>query len=100
MDYGKVDAALAAVLATDEERAGESDSPSVASPPMLSVFLHVDPVAAKRKKAALAKLGLTPASLQGGIGTATLSPDQVRELSEQPWVRQIRLSQRLRLLDE
>ena len=31
--------------------------------------------------------------------TATLSPRQVSDLSDQPWVRYLRLSGRLRLLD-
>ncbi|HVL27359.1 MAG TPA: hypothetical protein VM390_04385 [Acidimicrobiales bacterium] len=90
MDHRKIDAALAAAL--DEPRAAAvAGGPG----PRLSVFVHVDPVAASRRRAELARLGLPAGSILGGIGTASLSPDQVRELSSKPWVRQIRLSQPL-----
>jgi hypothetical protein len=94
VDYRKVDAALAAALAEVLD-GPEPDRGARAAPQKLSVFVHVDPAAAKRERAALAKLGVRAGSLMGGIGTATLSPSQVRELSELPWVRQIRLSQPL-----
>ncbi len=36
----------------------------------------------------------------GGVATATLSAREVAELSDQPWVRYLRLSGRLRLLGQ
>ena len=90
MDYRKIDAALAAALD------GPTDiAPRRGPASLLSVFVHVDPAAAIRRRAELARLGVRAGSLLGGVGTASLSPEQVRELSEQPWVRQIRLSQPL-----
>lgn len=93
MDYRKLDAALAAAL-EDEERPAAARG-GARPVPKLPVFVHVDPAAAAARRAELARLGLRAGSMLGGIGTATLSPEQVRELSEQPWVRQIRLSQPL-----
>lgn len=109
MDYRKLDAALAAALGDevgDEvgDEAGLREGRFSGLPGQerkLSVFVHVDPKApAPDDRDELARLGLSPRSLQGGIGTATLSPSQVAELSEQPWVRSIRLSTPLRLLRE
>lgn len=117
MDYRKLDAALAAALggeAADDTRAdiGEDIGEDIGlrdgrlsglpgQERKLSVFVHVDPKEpAPDDRDELARLGLSPRSLQGGIGTATLSPSQVAELSEQPWVRSIRLSTPLRLLHE
>ena len=94
MDYRKIDAALAAAL--DDERPPDARGRT----PKLPVFVSVDPAAATRRRAHLARLGLPAGSLLGGIATASLSADQVKELSEQPWVRQIRLSQPLDLLDQ
>ncbi len=94
MDYRKIDAALAAAL-EDEDRPAAAPADSRGRAPRLPVFVHVDPTAAVRRRAELARLGLRAGSMLGGIGTASLSPEQVRELSEQPWVRQIRLSQPL-----
>jgi hypothetical protein len=34
------------------------------------------------------------------VFTATLSPSAVAELSDQPWLRYMKLSRRLRLLDQ
>jgi hypothetical protein len=93
MDYRKIDAALAAALEDEERPATVRQQPGGA--PKLPVFVHVDPAAAVRRRAELARLGVRAGSVLGGIGTASLSPEQVRELSEQPWVRQIRLSQPL-----
>ncbi|MFP5318329.1 MAG: hypothetical protein ACLGI2_08540 [Acidimicrobiia bacterium] len=90
MDYRKIDAALAAAL--DDQGPPAARGRPV---PRLAVFVHVDPAAATRRRADLARLGLPAGSVLGGIATASLSPDQVRELSEQPWVRQIRLSRPL-----
>ena len=104
MDHSKLDAGLAAALddaagagATAKEAMSKAAS---ASADALSVFIHLDPHLSKADQAKLATLGLPVGSTQGGIATATLSPDQVRQLSEHPSVRQLRLSQPLRLLGD
>jgi hypothetical protein len=102
MDYSKLDAGLAAALEDASE--GTQKSPTsprrggAAAPGGLSVFVHLDPQLSRAEKAKLAELGLPIGSAQGGIATATLSPEQVGQLSEQPSVRQLRLSTPLRLL--
>ena len=45
-------------------------------------------------------LGVSGISGARRVFTATLSPRAISELSEQPWLRYLRLSRRLRLLDE
>lgn len=90
MDYRKIDAALAAALdgvQDPDERA-------------LVVFIHTmnapDPSAATFLK----ELGVRGIGGQRRVFTATLSPRAIAELSEQPWLRFMRLSQRLRLFEE
>ena len=79
-NWRKVDAALAGALG----RGG--DDP-------LSVFVHYDP----GETAELEAMGIDPGP---GIATATLTAAEIGELSERPWVRQIRLSSPLRLRDD
>lgn len=85
-----MDAALAAAL----------DDLTTGSAPRIPVFVHVDPAATVPERTALDRLGVRSSSLVGGIATASLSPSQVRALSQQPWVRSIRLSGPLNLLDD
>ena len=84
MNWSKLDARLAAALGP-----GSDDRP-------LSVFVHVDPAGADA--GVCDRLGLGPPARE--IVTATLSPEQVAELSELPWVRRLALSGHLRLLDD
>ena len=89
VNYEKVDAALAGAL--QEASGGRARS--------LTVFIHVDPAAADRGM--LARLGVSGGSSgEGGVLTSDLSPQDVAELSRQDWVHQLRLSGRLRLLQE
>lgn len=88
MDYGKLDAGLASAL----DDIGDDDRPR------LPVFVHIDPDRAQDARDVLATLGVT-GSLQGGIATATLSPGQVRQLSDRPEVRQLGLATPLQLLE-
>ena len=81
MDWAKVDAALASALAG----ADEEDE--------FTVFVHVD--LERAGAATLQRLGL-----QGAMSTATLRRAEVATLSDEPCVRQLRLAQRLRLLDD
>lgn len=96
-NYRKLDAALAGVL----EGALAAGRP-------LPVFVHLEPDADADADVdvdvdaaeALTALGVAAGSVQGGIATATLRADQIAALSEQPFVRQIRLSSPLRFLDD
>ncbi len=95
MDHSKLDASLVAALEGAEPAAAAAASQA------LSVFVHLKPRVSKAEKEKLAELGLTlgsASSAQGGIATATLSPEQVRQLSECPAVRHLRLSVPLRML--
>ena len=104
MDHSKLDAGLVAAL---DDATGATAGPvakevmsaaASAARDALSVFVHVDPHLSKAEQAKLAKLGLPVGSAEGGIATATLSREQVSQLSEQPSVRRLRLSTPLRLL--
>jgi len=87
VNWGKVDAGLAAAL---DPAAGAGLGEG-----RLSVFVHVE--VAGTDAGVCHRLGLGPPGEE--IRTATLSPDEVAELSELPWVRRLELSRGLRLLD-
>lgn len=91
MNYAKVDAALAAALAAPDQR-------DVVDSPRLAVFVQLAEGVAPAEREALAGLGLV--SVPPGEATtctATLTPAQVAALSDQPSVRRLQLSGRLRL---
>jgi hypothetical protein len=90
MNYRKVDAALAAAL--DEVQDPEEQA--------LSVFIHTDHALDSGEVEFLEGLGVTGATERRRVFTATLSPSAVAELSDQPWLRYMKLSRRLRLLDQ
>jgi hypothetical protein len=87
MDYRKVDTGLAGAL----EEAGDAD---VAS---LTVFIHTARVPDEEAISVLKGFGVSLATGDAQIFTATLSPHAVAQLSEQPWVQSIKLSRSLRL---
>ena len=89
MNPSKIDAALAAAL----ERAAPDQQ-------QLPVFIQLHGDGAEGDEPMLARLGAGAASQTGPVRTAVLSRRQVAELSEQPWVRHLRLSRPLRLLDQ
>ena len=89
MNQSKIDAALAAAL----ERAGPDQS-------NFPVFIQLHGDGTQGDEPMLARVGAGGAGQSGPVRTAVLSGQQVAELSEQPWVRQLRLSRPLRLLDE
>lgn len=85
VDYRKTDAALA--IALTEDRAPDERS--------LEVFVHLARRPNEDEAPLLRRLGLTLPE-RGSVVTARLSPRDVAELSQQPWVQQIKLAQRLR----
>lgn len=87
MDYQKLDAALAAALSGGRQ----------ADEKLLEVFVYVESPLDDSEKAVLQRLGVKTAG-QGTILTARLSARDIEELSCQPKVRHMKLSQRLRPL--
>jgi hypothetical protein len=90
MNYQKIDAVLAAAL--DEIKNPEE--------PALSVFIQTAQTPGSSVTAFLKDLGVHGISPGRQLFTATLSPRAVSVLSEQPWVRSLKLSRKLRMLDE
>jgi len=90
MDYQKIDTALAAALddvQDPEERA-------------LTVFIHTAHAPSTAEAAILKRLGVRGDTGARQVFTATLSPHAIAELSDQPWVRYLQLSRKLRLLND
>jgi hypothetical protein len=86
-DHRKLDAKLAAVLSDESER----------GQPAFEVFVHLDAKCGAEEIAKLAALGVRGVTRGRSVLTARLSRDAIAELSDQPWVSQLRLSQKLRL---
>jgi len=89
MDYAKLDAGLAAALddVSDEETQ------------TLNIFIHAKRPPHPDEARCLENTGLGSNALQQEVFTATVSPKVVGELSQQPWVKSLRLSRVLRPLD-
>ncbi len=88
MNYQKLDPALAMAL-NDVQNPEE---------PSLVVFIHTEPAPDAEAAAFLEGLGVNVTSGRD-VFTAKLSANAVSQLSQQPWVQYIRLSQTLRLFD-
>jgi hypothetical protein len=89
MDYGKLDADLAAEL---DEAATEPNAVT------LSVFIQTEKPPGPEEEAHLKRLGVSEEIKGRDLFTASLSPGAIAELSSQPWVRYLKLSRRLRPL--
>ena len=87
MNHRKIDATLAA--AVDETKNAEE--------PMLAVFIYTAKSRDETATTFLNGLGIRVYSKNQEIFTATVSPHTVKELSQQPWVRYVKLSQKLQL---
>jgi hypothetical protein len=88
VNYQKLDAALAMALnqvQNPEERC-------------LVVFIQTEPVTDSTAKF-LENLGVSGVTTGRNMFTATLSANAVSQLSDQPWVKYLKLSQKLRLLN-
>jgi hypothetical protein len=88
MNYQKLDAALATAL-NDVQDSQETS---------LAVFIHTEPILDSAAIAILESLGVSGVTTGKDIFTATLSPNAILQLSEQPWVKYLKRSQLLRLL--
>lgn len=90
MNYTKLDAALATALSKVKDSEARS----------FVVFIHTVSIPGTAEATCLEKLGISNSNMSGKqIFTATLSAQEIAELSDQPWVGQIKLSQKLRLLE-
>lgn len=94
MNYRKLDTRLAAAL-DEMQNNGDRDL----TEPALSVFIHMAQAPDSAATRFLKEIGVKLTSAQQQIITAKVSPRAVEELSQKPWVRYVRLSQKLRLLN-
>jgi hypothetical protein len=90
MNYQKLDAALATAL-NDVQNVQE---------PSLTIFIHTEPILNSAATAVLESLGVSGVSNGKDIFTATLSANAISQLSEQPWVKYLKRSQQLRLVNQ
>ncbi|MDZ8051244.1 MAG: hypothetical protein RMX68_018370 [Aulosira sp. ZfuVER01] len=89
MNYQKLDAALATAL-------NEVQDPET---PSLTVFIHTEPVIDSTATAVLENLGISGIAEGKDVFTANLSANAIAQLSEQPWVQYLKLSQKLHLVN-
>ncbi|HEY9636985.1 MAG TPA: hypothetical protein V6D14_26530 [Coleofasciculaceae cyanobacterium] len=89
MNYQKLDPALAIAL-------NDVQNPEERS---LAVFIHTEPVP-EAASSLLQSLGVSGVTTGRKVLTATLSANAISQLSDQPWVQYLKLSQTLRLLDK
>jgi hypothetical protein len=86
MNYQKLDPPLTMALHQQPE-----DS--------LEIFIHTDPDLDSVATTVLQRLGVSGVKTGQEVFTATVTPQQIVDLSAQPWVRSLRRSQKLRLLN-
>ncbi len=89
MNYRKIDATLAAAV----------DKIKNAGEPILAVFIYTAKTRDETATTFLNGIGVRVYSKNQEIFTATVSPQTVKELSQQPWVRYVKLSQKLHMLN-
>ena len=89
MNYQKLDAELALAVTDAEVLDGDG--------PVFNVFIRTLHAPDINAVAYLEKLGISCQPADRRIFTATLSAQAVDELSKQPWVRYLQLSQKLQL---
>ncbi|AVH67229.1 MULTISPECIES: hypothetical protein [unclassified Nostoc] len=89
MNYQKLDAALATAL-SDIQNSEESS---------LGVFIHTEPILNSAATAVLESLGVSGVTSGKDIFTATLSLNAISQLSEQSWVKYLKRSQQLGLVN-
>ena len=87
MDYAKLDAGLAAAI----EAPGDGTAGFV-------VFIRSNRVVGEREAAALRSAGIEAPTPGKRILTATLGPEAIGRLTDEPWVTSISLSRKLNLL--
>jgi hypothetical protein len=88
MNYRKLDASLAMAL-------NEVQNPNEQS---LVVFIHTQPNLEPDAITVLSNIGVRGVTPGKTVFTATLSPNAISQLSEESWVKYVKLSQKLRLV--
>ncbi|AFY55306.1 hypothetical protein Riv7116_2807 [Rivularia sp. PCC 7116] len=88
MNFSKLDTALILALRNTQDQ----------SKPCLVVFIHTQSAIDSAAIAVLEGFGVSGITAKRDVFTATVSPNAVSQLSEQPWVKYLRLSQELRLV--
>ncbi|AKG20143.1 hypothetical protein [Calothrix sp. 336/3] len=89
MNYQKLDTALAMGLSNVE-------NPDTRS---FVVFIHTQASIDSPAIEFLENMGVNQVNDGREVFTATLSPHQISQLSEQPWIKYLKLSQKLRLVE-
>ncbi|MDF5708436.1 MAG: hypothetical protein PUP90_12310 [Nostoc sp. S4] len=89
MNYQKLDAPLTVALNNVQDL----------EKPSLAVFIYTEPVSDPVVTNFLTSLGISGMRNDQNLFTATLSSNAVSQLSEQPWVKYLKLSQKLHLLN-
>jgi hypothetical protein len=87
MNYSKVDAALATAL--DENESVQA----------LDVFIRLSTPVVPEDSLKLERFGIRATRAGQRLLTARLSPKQIAELTDQGWVRYLRLAETLELMD-
>ncbi|MCJ8280038.1 MAG: hypothetical protein MJK14_09015 [Rivularia sp. ALOHA_DT_140] len=88
MNFSKLDTALILVLKKIQDQ----------SRPCLVVFIHTESPLDSTAIAVLEGFGISGITATRDVFTATLSLNAVSQLSEQAWVKYLKLSQELRLV--
>lgn len=88
MNFSKLDIALILALKKIQDQ----------SRPCLVVFIHTELPIDSEAIALLKDFGVSDITAERNVFTATISSDAVSQLSEQPWVKSLKLSQQLRLV--
>ena len=88
MNFSKLDIALILALKKIQDQ----------SRPCLVVFIHTELPIDSKAIALLESFGVSDITAKKNVFTATLSSNAVSQLSEQPWVKFLKLSQQLRLV--
>ncbi len=86
MNFSKLDTSLILALK-------ENQDPSI---PCLVVFIHTQSAIDSTATTVLEGFGISGITPQRDVFTATLSLNAVAQLSEQPWVKYLKLSHKLR----
>ncbi|MDJ0733042.1 MAG: hypothetical protein QNJ47_02985 [Nostocaceae cyanobacterium] len=89
MNYRKLDASLAIALKDVQDPEEQS----------LVVFIHTQPDLDPDAIAVLSGLGIRGVTVNKHVFTATLSANAISQLSEQSWVKYVKLSHKLRLMN-
>jgi hypothetical protein len=90
MNYQKLDATLAMAL----KDVLEPETPN------LVVFIHIQTPLEADAIARLEALGISNITENKDVFTATVSPNAISQLSEQAWVKYLKLSRKLRLANQ